>query len=141
VSTPVYLNGTLQTALPAWSVGWVGSNALLANLFVVGPGIQEDYVYSQADIYNTSGTQTGSLKMLPQLYAVQVIPPATAGAAASSAYSPSYNAVYSLTTGATVWTSGSPYSGVASELTHYVGTVSGADIVFQSQNLILAEPY
>jgi len=51
-------------------------------------------------------------------------------------YSDLYNSIYSLSSGAVTWTSGSQVTNDGT-----IGAVSGSSVVFQVQNLILAEPH
>jgi hypothetical protein len=53
-------------------------------------------------------------------------------------YSPNLNSIISVSSGATTWTSGSPAGGGPQV---FEGAVAADQIVFQSGNLVLAEPH
>ena len=84
-------------------------------------------LYTGASIYDATGQMIGS-STLPELHAIQAV-------SSSLVYSPERNAIYSLTSGAATWSSGSPLNNETA------GAVSGSNVVFSSGNFVLAEPY
>jgi hypothetical protein len=126
-TTNIYLNGTLSTAVTGWVVGWIDNNALLINNYSYDSNMTMENLYTGASIYNATGQMIGS-STLPELGAIQAV-------SSSLVYSPQRNAIYSLTSGAATWSSGSPLN---NETT---GAVSGSNVVFSSGNFVLAEPY
>ena len=129
-TTNIYHNGSLVTAVPVWINGWIDNSSLLGT--TVTPVSSPAMYTSGTSIYSSSGQLNSTLpSAIPLLNQIQPL-------SSTSAYSPTTNAIYSLTTGTATWSSGStPTFFVGSS----AGGVSGADVVFESGNLILAEPY
>ena len=84
-------------------------------------------LYTGASLYDATGHLIGS-STLPELWSIQPV-------SSTLVYSPERNAMYSLTSGAETWSSGSPLNNET------IGAVSGPNEVFSSGNLVLAEPY
>jgi putative Ig domain-containing protein len=122
-ATNVYKNGTLTTAVPGWAVGWIDNGRLLVNNYVQTIGSFS--MFSGCAIYDPTGVNLAQ-PALPELLAFQTV-------TSDSIYSPKKNAIFSLTTGALIWTSVEPSLGV--------GAVSGSHIVFASGSRVLSEGY
>ena len=137
-TTNIYLNGALVTAVNGAAVAWIDNDTLLTNLFTYN-GMTGFYEYTGASLYSSTGQLKGS-PPLPQVGPVQVI-------SSTSVYDGTSNAIYSLTTGAVTWASGSPITTDIVDSTNgspngaLSSAVSGSYVVFESGNLILAEPY
>jgi hypothetical protein len=128
VSSNLYHNGTLVTAIPVMTVGWIDNTRLLVNDFEVSKSNAP--VYTGASIYSASGVLMSTLS-IPQLNSIQPV-------SSSTVYSPTTNAIYSLTNGAVTWTTASQAPTGASAT---VGAVAGAEVVFTSGSRVLAESY
>jgi Putative Ig domain len=142
VSTNIYKNGTLVTAVAGWAAGWLDNNRLMADIFAY-PTDAAGPVFTGAALYDASGNVLNSFPGFPGAAAVY---PATSAAV----YVPSVNAIYSATTGALTWRSANPAAGALSvnigvptsvNLLTGVGAVSGSEIVFTSGNLVLVQPF
>ena len=154
VSTPgqtaptsnIYLNGVLVTAVPGASVTWIDNNTLLTTSFVYD-SVYGIFTYTGSNLFDSTGHLSSS-PPVPQLQFGSVQP-----LSSNLLYGGGGNAIYSLTTGAAVWASGSPITGFAAnppaggipETTPWgwrapSSAVSGAHVVFQYGHLILAEP-
>ncbi|MET0532974.1 MAG: hypothetical protein ABW171_02010, partial [Steroidobacter sp.] len=122
-ATHLYDNGTLYTAVSGWALGWLDENRLLLNRYTpVGAGSQVSY--SGAVVVNASGQQVQS-PPLPELFNVQ-------SAGVDTVYSRDSNKIFSLSSGASVWSSVSPTTGK--------GGVTQAHVVFGSGNTVRIEP-
>jgi hypothetical protein len=140
-TTNIYQNGTLVTALAATALAWLDNNTVLANIIAFEPSMANPngFVYTGAAIYDSTGHLQSS-PAIPQLGPVQVL-------SSTSVYDGGSNAIYSLTTGAATWASGSPFTSdlvqppTGSPPMALSSAVSGSYVVFESSNLILAEPY
>jgi hypothetical protein len=137
-STNVYVNGALATTVPGIVVGWLTPTTyLLATYTFQGSMAAEGYYYNASSIYNTSGAMVSSVT-LPDTGMVQTL-------SETSVYSPSNNAIYSLANGGNgiaTWSSGSPQTApVTYGVDNAFGVVAGSEVVFVSNNLVLAEPY
>lgn len=132
-TTSIYSSGKLAAAVNATVLCWLDNAELLGDVYApVFEGLVQ--VYQAAAIYSSTGSMISSLPKLPQSYFAQIIPPSSTTTPATSVYAAT-NSIYSLSTESVLWTSGS----VA--LAGATGAVSGSYVVFESQNLILAEPY
>jgi len=120
--TNIYRNGMLATAVPGWAVGWIDDGRLLVNNYAAGPVFA---VFSGCTIYDPTGIKLAT-PALPELQELQAV-------TSDSVYSARKNAIFSLTTGASTWTSADPSVGV--------GAVSGSFVVFESGSRVLAESY
>ncbi len=117
-TTNIYLNGALVTAVPGWAAGWLDNSHLL----VQNSGSAD--FYTSSAIVDPSGVTTST--PAPHLFAdpFQVVGP-------DSIYVPAQNSIFSVSTGASIWT------GVPSAV---VGAVAGSYVVFTSGNLVVSEP-
>jgi hypothetical protein len=131
-TTSIYSNGKLATALTATVLCWLDNSELLGEVTVNGVKAE---TYQGAYIYSSTGTVISPIPTLPQIPSAQMIP-SSSTTPATSIYAAAFNSVYSLSTGSVIWTSGSPMS-----VGNATGAVSGSYIVFESQNLVLAESY
>jgi hypothetical protein len=127
VTTNIYKNGALVSAVPGSLGGWLDNTRLLVNEFAyVGHGIEP----TGTTIYDSLGNKLGTPPILG-LGVFQVV-------TSDSVYlPPSYfnegNFIESLTTGTVTWASGNSSYGP--------GAVGGSQIVFASGNLVLAQPF
>jgi len=137
-STNIYSNGQLATSVTGLPVTWVGDN-LLANQFLYNPmNLENPYEYTGADLFTSAGKLVSS-PPVPQLGPAQTV-------SATTVYDGKTNAIYSLTTGQAIWASGSP---ITTDIVQQPfgprmpapwSAVAGSYVVFESGNLILAEP-
>jgi Putative Ig domain len=125
ISTLIYLNGVLATAVPGWAVGWLDDSRLLVNDYVF-QNQNPNIVYSGAQIFGPTGTNLGG-SAVPQL--TSLVPVTT-----NTVYSPLPNAIYSPTSGQATWASGDPSL-------DGVGAITGLQVVFSSANFVLAQSY
>ena len=119
VSTNIYKNGMLVTAVPGSAVGWLDDTRLLVNEY------STDVAPAGTAIYSSLGISLGNTP-IAGLASMQPV-------TADSVYVPQSNAIRSLTTGAVTWMSLNPSIGR--------GGVSGSQILFASGNLVLAQPF
>lgn len=124
-TTSVYKNGVLTTSVPGWVVGWLDNTRFLASNYQEEAAPPHNTVYLGNIIYSSQGSVL-STPSLPEISEIDVV-------SADAVYSPELNTIFSLTTSAPTWLSGNPSTGV--------GAVSGSQIVFASENLVLAQPY
>jgi hypothetical protein len=117
--TNIYRNGSLVTAVPGWAAGWIDDNRLLVNSYDV-----RLLTYVGAKIVSSNG-QTLATPPLPEILHVQRV-------TTDTIYSPDSNAIFSVTSGAMVWSSQTAARGK--------GAVSGGRVVFSSGAHIRAEP-
>ena len=137
-TTRLFNNGTLVTAVPGRGIGWLDSGRLLATNY-----IQQKYrtQYTGATIYSPTGAILAS-PALPEIDVIQTVD-------TNSVYSPELNSIFSLTTGAALWTSanpGNPYGyrnpgDVNINSAPVSGVIAGAEVVFVSGPLVLAQPH
>jgi len=122
VSTNIFKNGVLVTAVPAWAIGWLDNGRLLAIT----------YSYTGSVIYDPRGNVLAK-SPIPEIGAFTV-------ATTNSIYSPQLNEILSLTTGAPTWASG---NALLPEGTDGVsgGAITGSQVIFTSGALVLAQPY
>jgi Putative Ig domain len=133
VTTSIYSNGTISTAIPSgYVLAWLNNGTLLVNTYLTGSGTQPT-VYNGAAIFSSTGTQQTAVP-LPELDVVQVL-------SAQSIYSAHPNGIFSLPSGAETWTSASPLSrsDLGTPPSPYTGAVTGSEVIFPSGNLVLAE--
>ena len=129
-STNLFNNGTLVTALPGRSIGWLDNSRVLVNNY-----IQEKYSteFNGTTIYSASGTAIATPPAaLPEMHIIQPL-------TSNSIYSPEFNAIFSLTTGAPSWSSGN--TATLANLNVVSGAVAGSQVFFQSGALLLAQSY
>jgi len=132
--TTIYKNGSLVTSVPGSSLGWLDNNRVLAGLFTTTSA--QPPVYASSVIYDSSGNKL-STPPIPSLDNFVPDLPVQA-VTADSVYSPSLNSIYSLTSGAALWQSASPSSGISFSAR---GAVTDPEVVFTSGSVVLAEPY
>jgi len=121
-TTTIYKDGALVTAIPGWPAGWIDNGRLLVINYTGGshPG------YSGSTIYDGTGTVVTQLPSLPELWQIQPV-------ASDTIFSYwGVDAIYSVTTGATVWSS--PNSSGA-------GAVAGSYVVYTSGSQVLMDTY
>jgi hypothetical protein len=131
--TSFYSNGTFITSRTGWAVGWIDNGRLLVNNYDDKFGR-----YMGASIYDPTGALLAS-PAIPGLKLFQVVTPQQQ--TPDLIYSPEFNTIYSLISGATLWASGSPSTGTYYPGPPGIGAVAGPQIVFMSGNLLLAEPH
>jgi hypothetical protein len=108
-------------------VGWIDNGRLLVDNFTPtsnSPLLQ----YSGSTIYSPTGTVLAS-PALPALSSIQTV-------TANTVYSPEFNAIYSLTTGAATWTGTPPPANLQP-----IGAIAGAYAVVIFGTQVVAEPY
>jgi hypothetical protein len=127
-SANIYLNGQLSAVVGNSPVGWIDNGRLLVDNFAPTPGGTPLYQYSGSTIYGPTGTVLAS-PALPALSSIQTV-------TADTVYSPEYDAIYSLTTGAATW-NGTPPPTTNSP----VGAIAGAYAVVVFGTQVVAEPY
>jgi hypothetical protein len=123
-ATRIFVNGALSAAATGWAVGWLDDNRLLLNRFrytTTPPAA----VYDGSVILNSAG-QTVASPALPQMERIQPLP-------SNRLYSPRYNQIYDVTTGASVWSS-------AASAGLQQGAASDDFVVFASDATVRAEP-
>lgn len=120
--TNIYKNGTLTAAIPGIALGWLDNNRLLANQYDWNVN-KRMFMYTTAVIFNADGSQVSTVA-LPELTTFQLFN-------ADTIYDPVHNALYSLSTGAKVWSGASP--------TTQVGAVSGSYVVYAADHRVVAE--
>jgi Putative Ig domain len=131
--TSIYSNGTFTASRSGWAVGWIDNGRLLVNNY------DSKYAgYLGSSIYDPTGALLAS-PVLADLSAFQVVTPQQPSP--DLIYSPQFNAIYSLSSGATTWASGSVSTGPYYPAPPGIGAVAGQQIVFMSGNLLLAEPH
>jgi hypothetical protein len=125
--TNVYKNGTLVTTLPGFAPGWLSNDQLLVDDY------DNNLVASGTTIYDASGNQV-STPPLVTIGPFQLVP-----GSSTLLYDTANNTIASLTTGSTTWASGDPlsYGGVFGG----TGGVTGTQVIFISNNMVLAQPY
>jgi hypothetical protein len=123
--TSIYKNGVLTTSVPGWIVGWLDNGRFLVGNYQIDAAPPHNTVYLGNIIYSSQGSVL-STPSLPEISAIYV-------ASADEVYSPELNSIFSLTTIAPTWLSGNSSTGV--------GALSGSQVVFASDNLVLAQPY
>jgi hypothetical protein len=125
-ATSIFKNGTLVTVVLGAAVGWIDNNRILVNQYVLaGSGANQGSVYGGCTIYSSAGVQLAT-PSLPELMSIQTVN-------SDNVYDPSYNAIFSLTTGQPFWTASFPRSGV--------GAVSGAYVVYESGHSVVVESF
>jgi hypothetical protein len=133
-TTSIYSNGTFVASRTGWAVGWIDNGRLLVNNY----DFNKEPKYLGASIYDPTGALLAS-STIPGLQVFQVVAPQQQ--TTDLIYSPEFNTIYSLTSGSTLWASGSPSTGTYYPGPPGIGAVAGSQIVFMSGNLLLAEPH
>jgi hypothetical protein len=126
----IYQNGTLVAAVPAYALGWIDNNDLLAGNYVSAKYPGATYVTST--IYSPSGL---TLITFPSNTLPEIVTPEFTGA--NSVYDPRSNAVYSLADGSNLWQGPalSPPNGAT------FGALAGPSVVYVHDHRVLLEPY
>jgi hypothetical protein len=126
-SANIYSNGQLTGAVTNQAVGWIDDGQLLVDNFTLNAGCS-CLKYTGSTIYSPTGAVLAT-PALPALSSIQMV-------TANTVYSPQFNAIYSLTTGAAKWTGTPPPANLPP-----IGAVAGtyAVVVFGTQ--VVAEPY
>ena len=130
-ATNIYSNGVLVTAVPGWVVGWLDNNRVLVNQYTK-PSLQP-LLYAASSIYSATGTLLAA-PALPAMFSIDVVSPDSIYDPGSGLTNEPANVIYSLSTGAPIWTSFSPAP-------QGLGAIAGSDVVFQTGNQIVLEPY
>jgi len=121
--TNIYKNGQLVTAVSGWAVGWIDDGRLLVNNY--GVQYPSPSQYLGCTIYDPTGVKLAT-PSLPELRQFQTV-------TSDLIYSAQVNTIYSLSSGASTWTSSSPSLGV--------GAVAGSYVVFASGSRVLLASY
>jgi hypothetical protein len=141
-TTRIYKNGVLAATVNGFAVGWIDNNRVLVNTFGP-PGTHVYPPYLGAVIYDATGNQLTTLTALPQLPPAGQSLPQSASAFltvdSNSIYSPATYSIYSLTTGAAIWTETFPHPGTTTVPYNGASAVSGNYIVFTSGAHILVD--
>ncbi len=113
-------------------MGWLDNARLLVNQYAVPT--DEDYItYSGCTIYSPTGAALAT-PPLPELLSIQPV-------TSDTVYSPARNAIYSLTTGKPTWIGPYPPDAGNPNGHAWMGAVSGGNIVFVWNGLVVAVPY
>jgi hypothetical protein len=123
VGTNIFKEGILATAVTGWAVGWIDNARFLVNRYV---SLRPDIIdYEGCAIYDQAGVEVAA-PPLPEMTSFQTV-------TADLVYSPEWNAIFSLSTGETTWSSAiKPYG---------EGAVAGSRVVFTFGSRILLESY
>jgi hypothetical protein len=129
-STNLLLNGTLVTAFNGLTVGWLDNTRLLVNNYS-----GTSYPYTGCTLYGPNGAPTNAPCAIPvEMLRFQPVP-----SQSDLIYSPQYNQVLSVSTGAVNWTSGN--MAVGGGTVQATGALSGSHVIFVSGIDLLAQPY
>jgi hypothetical protein len=120
LATNLYQSGNFVTAVFGFSGGWIDDNRFIVNNY-------NGFYYQSCTIYDTTGHSTGTCA-LPETRRFQTV-------SSSSIYTPFYNSIFSLSTGAKTWASGNAADVEAAT------AVAGSRIVFKSGHAIVAQSY
>jgi hypothetical protein len=126
----IYQGGHQVTTVPGSAVGWIDNGRLLVNQYTQtanGP------VYSGCTIYSSTGTVLAT-PALPELGSIQTV-------TSDTVYAPNRNAIYSLTTGQTTWTSPYPPDSWNSSGNAWLGAISGPYVVYESEGRVISVKY
>jgi hypothetical protein len=147
MSTRIYNNGTLVTAVPGYAFGWLDNSHLLVDNYTVEGNDNNLLLGTGLTIYDAAGNQVGTS---PVLTTDQIL----IAPGATSLYDVDVNSIVSLSSGATTWACGSASSilpsfigfvaGGAGEQTYPSGVAAGltaSQVVFASNNVVMAVPY
>jgi len=125
-TTNLIQNGSLKSAVPGLSVGWLDDARVLVNQY----NSSSSASYTGANIYSPQGALLSS-SVLPELK--YVLPVTT-----DTVYAPSKNAIYSLSSGQLIWSGTYPESAVFNVP---IGAISGSLVVYQSGHRIVEETH
>jgi hypothetical protein len=129
VSSNIYKNGTLATAVPGYALGWLDNNRLLLNNYTEPMCCLQS---TGLTIYDATGSEVGT-SPVTTLDPLQIAP------GSSSLYDLKTNTIVSLTSGVTTWTSGS--ESYATFGGTNVGALTPSQVVFAADNTVVAVPY
>ncbi len=134
VTTSIYKNGTLVATVNGYLVGWIDNSRVLVNTFNSGG-------YSGSLIYDATGTLLTTVTALPQLSPAlnSYQPSGFITVDANSIYSPRTYSIYSLTTGAVIWSETLPIPGTLGVPYGAASTVSGSYVVFTSGTRVVVD--
>jgi hypothetical protein len=133
----VYRNGTLlNNARSDTAIGWVDNNRLIVNSY----DTNREPVFTGAAIYDPTGALISNLN-IPMLNSIQVVTPLQA--APDLIYSAELNTIYSLSSSLATWSSASPSLNQPFSFGERSNTaaVAGQEVIFESNNFVLAEPH
>lgn len=123
-------NGTLVTAVLGWPLGWLDNNRLIVNTYDRTNAQLGVNPYQGAVIYDATGKQLAT-SAIPELHEIQPL-------TADTIYSPELNTIYSVSSGAAIWSSGYNPTLVGGDNGRGVGAVAGGYVVFETGPRILA---
>ncbi|UWZ84526.1 putative Ig domain-containing protein [Occallatibacter riparius] len=131
-SATLWSNDTLQGAIPAFPEGWIDDTHLLAANYM--PTGNSYFTYTGSSIYDPAGNV---LSVIP---GGTSFPPMRNPYFTSNGlvYDAGTNAIYSLATGAKVWTA-PPVNGP--DFTTAVGAVAGSNVVYVKGYQVFVAPY
>jgi hypothetical protein len=141
-TTNIYKNGVLVATVSGVVAGWIDNNRVLVNTFAAGdPTIDPPPAYTGAVIYDATGTEITTLNSLPQLTPLEIGQSLSGFQTMNSdaIYSPATYSIYSLTTGAVIWTESLPGGTTINSPYYGASAVSGNYIVFTSGHRILVD--
>jgi hypothetical protein len=132
-TTNVFKNGVLATAIQGWLVGWIDNNRLLVNVY--GPLTSIGYPYLNAIISDSTGATLATLPLPESKRRIQSL-------GSELIYSPDRNAIYSLSTGQSVWSGpiGLPIPDTTDRPSNQ-GGVAGSYVVFAYGSKILVDTH
>jgi hypothetical protein len=125
--TNIYHDGNLVTSRTGETLGWIDNGRLLVAYW-------NHCTYVASTIYDPTGMPVAT-PPIPYLGPFQIVTPQATKP--DLLYSPSLNAIVSLGSGATTWTSASP----TNKWPPIAGAVAGGQVVFVYGQLVLAEPH
>jgi hypothetical protein len=120
--TNIFSQGALVSAVPGRTGGWIDNNRLLSCIFELR---RITPIFKNCSIFDASGNLI-AVTALPEPIQMQVVD-------GDSVYAQVQNTIYSLSTGAALWTSAAP--------TRRVGAVAGGHVVFTSGPWVVAEAF
>jgi hypothetical protein len=125
VTTNIIRNGTLVTAIPGWAVSWLDNTHLLVQNSGGTTGYGPGPAYTGSVIVDPTGLKLSTPAPHNFEDPFQVVGP-------DSIYVLNQNSIFSVSTGATTWSTVTPSSGV--------GAVAGSYVVFVSGNQVISQP-
>jgi len=112
-TTTIYLNDIMSSAVAGWAVGWLPSDELFVDASGAGA------------IFNSAGIKQSG-PALPQLRGpIQAL-------SATSVFDAASSSIYSLSTGALIWSPGG---------TFIPGAIAGSRVAFVMSDQLFTEPY
>lgn len=122
ITTNLYKNGALLTAVTGLPIGWLDNNRLLVANYQNGATSTPQY--KDTTIVDITGTVLATAP-IPQIPGFQAV-------GTNHIYAPSTNSIYSIITGQTIWTSTTPST---------MGAVAGPYVVFASGSKVFIDTY